>query len=52
MDKSGRLKKNKRSYPRFWEKFIPIAVFIITVLIAFLIFITIRVALGLTALPF
>jgi hypothetical protein len=45
-------KSKKRSYPPFWEKFIPIALIIITAIIAFLIFVTIRVALGLSVLPF
>jgi hypothetical protein len=40
-------KKKSRRYPPFWDKFIPVAVLIITGIIAFLIFATIRVALGL-----
>ena len=42
-------KRNKRQYPPFWDKFIPVAVLIISGIIAFLIFMTIRVALGMTA---
>ena len=45
-------KKNKRSYPPFWDKFIPVALMLIVGIIAFLIYITIRVALGMAALPF
>lgn len=42
-------KPKKRAYPEFWNKFIPVAVILIAALIIFLIFITIRVALGMTA---
>jgi hypothetical protein len=42
----------KRKYPPFWEKFIPVAVILIAGMIAFLIFVIIRVALGLSALSF
>jgi len=42
-------KRNKRQYPPFWDKFIPVAVVIILGIIGFLIFSTIRVALGMTA---
>jgi hypothetical protein len=42
----------KRKYPPFWEKFIPVALILITGIIAFLIFVIIRVALGLSALSF
>jgi hypothetical protein len=45
-------KKNKRSYPPFWERFIPVALILIAGIITFLIYITIRVALGMAALPF
>ncbi|MFV1948822.1 MAG: hypothetical protein ACC633_02690 [Anaerolineales bacterium] len=45
-------KRKKRSYPPFWERFIPVALILIVGIIAFLIYITIRVALGLAALPF
>ena len=45
-------KRKKRRYPPFWEKFIPVALIIIVWIIAFLIFIIIRVALGMAALPF
>ena len=39
--------KNKRQYPPFWEKFIPIAIGIIVVIIIILIIIIFDVALGL-----
>lgn len=39
-------KKNNRSYPEFWDNFIPAAVLLITVIILFLVYITARVALG------
>jgi hypothetical protein len=52
MAKKTNLKPQKRSYPPFWDKFIPGAVILITAIIAVLVFITIRVALGLAALPF
>jgi hypothetical protein len=42
----------KRSYPPFWEKFIPFALVIISLIIACLIYMIFRVALGLTPLPF
>jgi hypothetical protein len=45
-------KSKKRPYPPFWEKFIPVAVLIISAIIAFLIFVIIRVALGMPPLPF
>jgi hypothetical protein len=45
-------KKNKRSYPPFWERFIPVVLILIAGIITFLIYITIRVALGMAALPF
>ena len=48
VDRSNK-KTKKRSYPEFWDKFIPVAVILITLVIAFLAFITIRVALGMTA---
>lgn len=40
-------KPKKRNYPEFWNIFIPAAVILITAVIVFLIFITVRVALGL-----
>jgi len=52
MSKSIESKANKRRYPPFWEKFIPAAVVILTLIIAVLIFITIRIAMGLAVLPF
>jgi hypothetical protein len=51
MSKGISPKSPKRRYPPFWEKFIPAAVLIISAIIAFLVFVTIRVALGLPALP-
>ncbi|MCD6424260.1 MAG: hypothetical protein J7L35_02045 [Anaerolineales bacterium] len=42
-------KSTKRVYPEFWDKFIPVAVILIAVIIAFLAYITIRVALGMSA---
>ena len=42
-------KSKKHVYPEFWDKFIPVAVILITVIIAFLAFITVRVALGMSA---
>ncbi len=39
--------KNKRQYPPFWEKFIPIAIGIIVTIIIILIIIIFAVALGL-----
>jgi len=52
MSKNIESKSNKRRYPPFWEKFIPAAVVVLILVIAVLIIITIRVALGLDALPF
>jgi len=49
MSKIKSTKQPKRQYPPFWEKFIPVAVIIITVIIILLVFITIRVALGMEA---
>ena len=49
MVRKGNGKPRKRMYPKFWDKFIPVAVFLITAVILVLIFITIRVALGMTA---
>jgi hypothetical protein len=49
MVKKNSSKRKKRQYPPFWEKFIPVAVVIILGIIAFLVFATIRVALGMTA---
>lgn len=43
---------NHRRYPQFWERFIPAAVIVIVAIILFLAFVTVRVALGLQALPF
>lgn len=45
-------KRKKRNYPPFWDKFIPVALILIVGVIAFLIYITLRVALGMAALPF
>lgn len=42
----------QRRYPPFWEKFIPAALLVIAVIIVLLVFVTVRVALGLAALPF
>ena len=42
-------KSNKHVYPEFWDKFIPVAVILILVIIAVLAFITVRVALGMSA---
>ncbi len=39
--------KNKRQYPPFWEKFVPIAIGIIVTIIIILIIIIFAVALGL-----
>jgi len=44
-----RAKINKRAYPQFWDKFIPAAVILISLIILFLAYITIRVALGFRA---
>lgn len=41
--------KLKRRYPEFWDKSIPAAVILIVLIIIFLMIITVRVALGLTA---
>jgi hypothetical protein len=45
-------KRKKRSYPPFWDKFIPVVLILIAGIITFLIYITIRVALGMAAWPF
>ncbi|GEM_PF-3596736 len=42
-------KSTKRVYPKFWDKFIPVAVILIVVIIALLAYITVRVALGMSA---
>ena len=44
---NGNQSKNKRQYPPFWEKFVPIAIGIIVVIIIILIIIIFAVALGL-----
>ena len=49
MIKGPNKKSNKRVYPEFWDKFIPIAVILVLVIIAFLAYLTVRVALGLSA---
>ena len=42
-------KSTKHVYPKFWDKFIPVAVILIVVIIALLAYITVRVALGMSA---
>lgn len=42
-------KSTKRKYPKFWDKFIPLALILITAIIIFLVYVTVRVALGMAA---
>jgi len=44
-NKSKKL-QTKREYPPFWEKFIPVALIVITVIVVFLLIVIISVALG------
>lgn len=47
MEKRENQTPQKRRYPPFWEKFIPVALIIIVVIIAILLLVVLSVALGL-----
>jgi hypothetical protein len=46
MNSNKKMPTNRRSYPPFWEKFVPIAIGIIVIVIVILIAIALSVVLG------